>query len=677
MMTDKNTQDPKDLLRDMEASDPEKIRAMEEEKQAEITEEIEEATAVKGQYSAKQIQVLEGLEAVRKRPSMYIGSVSARGLHHLVSEVVDNSIDEALAGFCTDISVTIHHDNSITVRDNGRGIPVDMHKTGKPAVEVVMTVLHAGGKFGDGGYKVSGGLHGVGVSCVNALSEKMEVEVHRNGKAYGIEFSRGKTTRPLYEKGPAEGTGTIVHFKPDDTIFTETVYDYDTLRLRLRELAFLNKGVTISLTDERSGKSESFHFEGGIIEFVRYVDQNKDKVNAAPIYVEGVKDTTIVEVAMEYTDSYNENIFTYVNNINTEEGGTHLSGFKQALTRAINDYARKIGALKDNDENLGGDDCREGLTAVISLKVAEPQFEGQTKTKLGNSEIRGIVDNLVTAQLNEFFEENPAEAKKIVAKAVMASRARAAARKARDLTRRSNLLQSTSLPGKLADCQSKDTTMTEIYLVEGDSAGGSAKQGRDRKFQAILPLRGKILNVEKARMDRMLSSEEIKNMITAFGCGIGEDFNIDKARYGKIIIMTDADVDGAHIATLLLTFFYRYMRPLITEGHVYIAKPPLYLIKKGQKAHSYAYTDEELKKRLDEIGRDQKNITVQRYKGLGEMNPEQLWETTMDPKYRTLLKVNLSDAAEADSVFSNLMGDKVEPRRRFIEENASKAVLDL
>ena len=618
------------------------------------------ATGVEGQYGASQIQVLEGLEAVRKRPSMYIGSISSRGLHHLVSEVVDNSIDEALAGFCDNIQVTINTDNSITVEDNGRGIPVDMHKTGKPAVEVVMTVLHAGGKFGDGGYKVSGGLHGVGVSCVNALSEKMEVEVRRNGKRYGIEFMRGKTSRPLYEIGEAESTGTTVHFKPDNTIFTETVYDYDILRLRLRELAFLNKGVTISLEDKRDGRSETFHFKGGIIEFVKYVDANKDKINAEPIYVEGVKDTNIVEVAMEYTDSYTENIFSYVNNINTEEGGTHLSGFKQALTRSINDYARKNNLLKENDENLSGDDCREGITAVISIKVQEPQFEGQTKTKLGNSEIRGIVDNLVTDQLEEFFEEHPSEAKKIIEKAVMASRARAAARKARDLTRRKSILESSSLPGKLADCQSKDNTMTEIYLVEGDSAGGSAKQGRDRKFQAILPLRGKILNVEKARLDRMLSSDEIKNMITAFGCGIGEDFDLAKARYGKIIIMTDADVDGAHIATLLLTFFYRYMKPLITEGHVYIAKPPLYLIKKGQKAHSYAYTDEELKQQLDEIGKDNKNITIQRYKGLGEMNPEQLWETTMDPQYRTLLQVNLSDAAET----RDFVPQTVSPRRR-------------
>ena len=611
----------------------------------------EDAEKIRAAEEAKQVEI--EMEAVRKRPSMYIGSISSRGLHHLVSEVVDNSIDEALAGFCDTIKVTINSDNSITVVDNGRGIPVDMHKTGKPAVEVVMTVLHAGGKFGDGGYKVSGGLHGVGVSCVNALSEKMEVEVRRNGKRYGIEFKRGKTSKPLFEIGDADSTGTTVHFIPDKTIFTETVYDYDILRLRLRELAFLNKGVTISLEDERDGRSETFHFKGGIIEFVKYVDANKDKINAEPIYVEGVKDTNIVEVAMEYTDSYTENIFSYVNNINTEEGGTHLSGFKQALTRSINDYARKNNLLKESDDNLSGDDCREGITAVISIKVQEPQFEGQTKTKLGNSEIRGIVDNLVTDQLEEFFEEHPSEARKIIEKAV------------------------SSLPGKLADCQSKDNTMTEIYLVEGDSAGGSAKQGRDRKFQAILPLRGKILNVEKARLDRMLSSDEIKNMITAFGCGIGEDFDISKARYGKIIIMTDADVDGAHIATLLLTFFYRYMKPLITEGHVYIAKPPLYLVKKGQKAHRYAYTDEELRMCMDEIGSDKKNVSVQRYKGLGEMNPEQLWETTMDPQYRTLLQVTLSDAAEADAIFSILMGDKVEPRRQFIEENATKAVLDL
>ena len=631
---------------------------------------LEEATEVKGQYGAGQIQVLEGLEAVRKRPSMYIGSISGRGLHHLVYEVIDNSIDEALAGYCSLIEVIIHNDNSITVKDNGRGIPVDMHKVGKPAVEVVMTILHAGGKFGDGGYKVSGGLHGVGVSCVNALSEHMEVEVRRGGKVYGIEFARGKTVVPLYEKGMTEETGTTVHFKPDAEIFTELVYSYETLRLRIRELAFLNKGIKITMTDERSGKSETFHYEGGIIEFVKYVDENKDKINEEPIYIEGIKDDNIVEVAMQYCDTYNENIFTFVNNINTEEGGTHLSGFKQALTRTINDYARKIGTLKDNDDNLSGDDVREGITAVISIKVREPQFEGQTKTKLGNSEIRPIVDNLVSEGLEEFFEENPAIAKKIVEKSIISARARMAARKARELTRRKNALEISSLPGKLADCQSKDAAETEIYLVEGDSAGGSAKQGRDRRFQAILPLRGKILNVEKARLDKILSSEEIRNMITAFGCGIGEEFDINKARYGKIIIMTDADVDGAHIRTLLLTFFYRYMQPLIKEGHVFIAQPPLYLVRKGQR-HMYAYSDDELQKVLDEVGRDN-NPYVQRYKGLGEMNPEQLWETTMNPEARTVLQVHLEDAAEADAIFSVLMGDKVEPRRQFIEQNAGK-----
>lgn len=631
---------------------------------------LEEATEVKGQYGASQIQVLEGLEAVRKRPSMYIGSISGRGLHHLVYEVIDNSIDEALAGYCSLIEVVIHHDNSITVKDNGRGIPVDMHKVGKPAVEVVMTILHAGGKFGDGGYKVSGGLHGVGVSCVNALSEHMEVEVRRGGKVYGIEFARGKTVVPLYEKGTIEETGTTVHFKPDAEIFTELVYSYETLRIRIRELAFLNKGVKIILSDERSGKTETFHYEGGIIEFVRYVDENKDKINEEPIYIEGIKENNIVEVAIQYCDTYNENIFTFVNNINTEEGGTHLSGFKQALTRTINDYARKIGTLKENDDNLSGDDVREGITAVISIKVPEPQFEGQTKTKLGNSEIRPIVDNMVSEGLAEFFEENPAVAKKIVEKSIISARARLAARKARELTRRKNALEISSLPGKLADCQSKDAAETEIYLVEGDSAGGSAKQGRDRRFQAILPLRGKILNVEKARLDKILSSEEIRNMITAFGCGIGEEFDINKARYGKIIIMTDADVDGAHIRTLLLTFFYRYMQPLIKEGHVFIAQPPLYLVRKGQK-HMYAYSDDELQKVLDEVGRDN-NPYVQRYKGLGEMNPEQLWETTMNPEARTVLQVHLEDAAEADAIFSVLMGDKVEPRRQFIEQNAGK-----
>ncbi|WP_293724717.1 DNA topoisomerase (ATP-hydrolyzing) subunit B [Phascolarctobacterium succinatutens] len=635
--------------------------------------DIEEATAVKGNYNAEQIHVLEGLEAVRKRPAMYIGSTSSRGLHHLVYEVVDNSIDEALAGYCSDIKVIIHKDNSITVIDNGRGIPVDMmKKEKKPAVEVIMTVLHAGGKFGDGGYKVSGGLHGVGVTCVNALSEHMEVEVRRGGKCYGIEFKQGKTSKKLYEKGDCDVTGTTVHFKPDATIFTETEYSYDTLRLRIRELAFLNKGITISLTDERAeDKSETFHFAGGIIEYVEFMDKDKDKINPKPIYLEGEKNAVIVEVAMQYCDTYSENIFTYVNNINTEEGGTHLSGFRKALTRTINAYARKTNMLKENEDALSGDDVREGLTAVLSLKVQNPQFESQTKIKLGNSEVMPIVDNLVGDTLAEFMEENPQVAKKLVEKAIIAARARLAARKARELTRRKNAMDLGGLPGKLADCKSRNVEDTEIYLVEGDSAGGSAKQGRNSDFQAILPLRGKILNVEKARLDKVLSSEEIRNMITAFGCGIGDDFNLEKARYGKIIIMTDADVDGAHIRTLLLTFFYRYMQPLIKEGHVFIAQPPLYLIRKNQKQHYYAYSDEELQQILDEVGRDT-NPYVQRYKGLGEMNPGQLWETTMDPAARTILQVHLEDAAEADRIFSILMGDKVEPRRQFIEDNAKK-----
>lgn len=634
--------------------------------------DIEKETAVSGSYNAEQIHVLEGLEAVRKRPAMYIGSTSARGLHHLVYEVVDNSIDEALAGHCTEIKVIIHADNSITVVDNGRGIPVDMmKKEKKPAVEVIMTVLHAGGKFGDGGYKVSGGLHGVGVTCVNALSEHMEVEVRRGGKCYGIEFKQGKTSKKLYEKGTADATGTTVHFKPDSSIFTETEYSYETLRLRIRELAFLNKGITISLTDERpEGRSETFHFAGGIIEFVNFVDQNKDKINAKPIYLEGEKNSIIVEVAMQYCDTYNENVFTYVNNINTEEGGTHLSGFRKALTRTINNYARANKLLKDNEDALSGDDVREGLTAVLSLKVPNPQFESQTKIKLGNSEVMPIVDSLVGDTLAEFMEENPSVAKKIVEKGIVAARARLAARKARELTRRKNAMDLGGLPGKLADCKSRNVEDTEIYLVEGDSAGGSAKQGRNSDFQAILPLRGKILNVEKARLDKILSSEEIRNMITAFGCGIGDDFNLDKARYGKIIIMTDADVDGAHIRTLLLTFFYRYMQPLIKEGHVYIAQPPLYLIRKSQKEHYYAYSDDELQQILDKVGRDS-NPYIQRYKGLGEMNPGQLWETTMDPAARTILQVQLEDAAEADTIFSILMGDKVEPRRQFIEQNAN------
>lgn len=628
-----------------------------------------EVTAVEADYGAEQIQILEGLEAVRMRPGMYIGSTSERGLHHLVYEVVDNSIDEALAGYCDHIDVTIHKDNSITVVDNGRGIPVDMHESGKPAVEVVLTVLHAGGKFGGDGYKVSGGLHGVGVSVVNALSTSMEVQVKRDGKIYEIAFERGVTTKPLTVVGTTAETGTRVHFVPDPEIFSVTTYSYETLRHRLRELSFLNHGITIGLHDERVEpvRSESFHFEGGISSFVEHLNRKKEVLNPEPIYFNGVKDATVVEIAMQYNDSYQENIYSFVNNINTEEGGTHLAGFKLALTRAANDFARKQGILKDKDSNLSGDDVREGLTCVISLKIREPQFEGQTKTKLGNSEVRGIVDSIVTEGLSEYFDENPAITKRIIEKAIMASRAREAARKARELTRRKNALEVSSLPGKLADCSVKDPEQAEIYLVEGDSAGGSAKQGRDRRFQAILPLRGKILNVEKARLDKIFANAEIRTMITAFGTGISEDFDLSKRRYGKIIIMTDADVDGAHIRTLLLTFLYRYMKPLIEHGHVYIAQPPLYQIRKGKK-HWYTYSDDELARKLDEVGRD--GVTVQRYKGLGEMNPEQLWETTMDPEGRTMLRVEMEDAEDADELFTILMGDKVEPRRQFIEENA-------
>ena len=628
-----------------------------------------EVTAVEADYGAEQIQILEGLEAVRMRPGMYIGSTSERGLHHLVYEVVDNSIDEALAGYCDHIDVTIHKDNSITVVDNGRGIPVDMHESGKPAVEVVLTVLHAGGKFGGDGYKVSGGLHGVGVSVVNALSTSMEVQVKRDGKIYEIAFKRGVTTKPLTVVGTTAETGTRVHFVPDPEIFSVTTYSYETLRHRLRELSFLNHGITIGLHDERVEpvRSEQFHFDGGISSFVEHLNRKKEVLNPEPIYFNGVKDDTVVEIAMQYNDSYQENIYSFVNNINTEEGGTHLAGFKLALTRAANDFARKQGILKDKDSNLSGDDVREGLTCVISLKIREPQFEGQTKTKLGNSEVRGIVDSIVTEGLSEYFDENPAITKRIIDKAIMAARAREAARKARELTRRKNALEVSSLPGKLADCSVKDPEQAEIYLVEGDSAGGSAKQGRDRRFQAILPLRGKILNVEKARLDKIFANAEIRTMITAFGTGISEDFDLSKRRYGKIIIMTDADVDGAHIRTLLLTFLYRYMKPLIEHGHVYIAQPPLYQIRKGKK-HWYTYSDDELARKLDEVGRD--GVTVQRYKGLGEMNPEQLWETTMDPEGRTMLRVEMEDAEEADELFTILMGDKVEPRRQFIEENA-------
>lgn len=629
----------------------------------------------KARYGAEQIQVLEGLEAVRKRPGMYIGSTSTRGLHHLVYEVVDNSIDEALAGYCTHIEVTIQDDNSITVVDNGRGIPVAMHKIGKPAVEVVLTVLHAGGKFGGDGYPISGGLHGVGISVVNALSVWTKVQVKRDGYLWAISFTRGVTDEPLQKVRPLEAgeeTGTKVSFKPDHEIFPDTVYDFNTLKTRLRELAFLNKGLHITLTDKRGeGKSEVYCYEGGLTSFVEFLNESHQAVNPTVINVDGEKNKVIVDIAMQYNDGYSENILTFVNDIFTEEGGTHLSGFRSGLTRTINDYGRSAGIIKENEDNLSGEDVREGLTAVISVKVREPQFEGQTKTKLGNSEVKGIVDNIVSDGLKEFFEEHPAEAKAIINKTISASRARQAARRARELTRRKNALEISSLPGKLADCSEKNPDQTEIYLVEGDSAGGSAKQGRDRRFQAILPLRGKIINVEKARLDKILANDEIRSMITAFGTGIGQEFDLSKRRYDKIIIMTDADVDGAHIRTLLLTFFYRFMKPLITDGHVYIAQPPLYQVRKGKQVW-YFYTDESMQAKLDELGRDNNNVVVQRYKGLGEMNPEQLWETTMAPENRTMLKVELEDAAEADRIFSVLMGDKVEPRRKFIEENAKK-----
>lgn len=619
-------------------------------------------------YGAQNIQVLEGLEAVRLRPGMYIGSTSIRGLHHLVYEVVDNSVDEALAGYATHIEVTINEDNSVTVVDDGRGIPCGMHETGVPAVELVLTKLHAGGKFGGGGYKVSGGLHGVGISVVNALSEWTVVQVRQDGKLHEIKFERGLMTSPLQVIGQAKDTGTTVTFKPDPEIFETTVFDFDTLKIRLQELAFLNKGLRITLTDARNdNRQESFMYEGGLNSFVKFLNENKDVINDTVIDVESTRDDVVVDVALQYNDGYSENLLSFVNNINTVDGGTHLSGFRGALTRTLNDYARKTGLLKDNENNLSGEDVREGLTAVISVKVLNPQFEGQTKTKLGNSEVKGITDTVVSEGLRVYLEEHPAEAKRIIEKATTANRAREAARKARELTRRKNALEISSLPGKLADCSEKDPAMTEIYLVEGDSAGGSAKQGRDRRYQAILPLRGKILNVEKARLDKILANAEIRSMITAFGTGIGEEFNLDKSRYHKIIIMTDADVDGAHIRTLLLTFFYRYMKPLIEDGRVYIAQPPLYQIKKG-KSHWYVYSDAEMAAKLDEIGRD--NITIQRYKGLGEMNPEQLWETTMNPENRTILQVSLEDSIEADKIFSVLMGDKVEPRRKFIEDNA-------
>ena len=619
-------------------------------------------------YDAGNIQVLEGLEAVRMRPGMYIGSTSARGLHHLVYEVVDNSVDEALAGYATHIEVTICEDNSIEVIDDGRGIPTGMHETGMPAVELVLSKLHAGGKFGGGGYKVSGGLHGVGISVVNALSEWTIVDVYQYGKIQEISFERGNKTSDLKEIGTTDRTGTTVRFKPDSQIFETTIFEFDVLKTRLQELAFLNKGLRITLSDKRGdGRSESFHYEGGLMQFIEYLNEAKEAITPSVISIDNTRDDVVVDVALQYNDSYSETILSFVNNINTIDGGTHLSGFRTALTRTLNDYGRKAGILKENESNLTGEDVREGLTAVVSVKVLEPQFEGQTKGKLGNSEVKGITDTIVSDGLRVYLEEHPTEAKKIIEKATNASRAREAARKARELTRRKNALEVSSLPGKLADCSEKDTTMTEIYLVEGDSAGGTAKQGRDRRYQAILPLRGKILNVEKARLDKILANAEIRSMITAFGTGIGQDFDITKSRYNKIIIMTDADVDGAHIRTLLLTFFYRYMRPLIEEGHVFIAQPPLYQIKKGQKQW-YAYSDQELSDRLDEIGRE--NITIQRYKGLGEMNAEQLWDTTMNPEHRTILQVSMEDSIAADKIFSVLMGDKVEPRRKFIEDNA-------
>ncbi|TCS80829.1 DNA topoisomerase (ATP-hydrolyzing) subunit B [Tepidibacillus fermentans] len=626
---------------------------------------------VSNNYDASQIQVLEGLEAVRKRPGMYIGSTSERGLHHLVWEVVDNSIDEALAGFCDHIIVTIHVDNSVTVVDNGRGIPVDIHpKMGRPAVEVALTVLHAGGKFGGEGYKVSGGLHGVGVSVVNALSTWLEVIVKRDGKIHQQSYHRGVPDADLKVIGETNETGTTVSFLPDPEIFQETTeFNYETLKSRLRELAFLNRGIRIDLIDEREdGKKDHFFYEGGINSFVEFLNKNRNVLHPKPIYVSGSKDHIDLEISMQYNDSYSNNILSFANNIHTHEGGTHESGFKSALTRVLNDYARKNNLLKDQDANLTGDDVREGLTAVISVKIPNPQFEGQTKTKLGNSEVRGITESLFAEKLATFLDENPSVAKKIIEKAVLAARAREAARKARELTRRKNALEVSSLPGKLADCSTKDASISELYLVEGDSAGGSAKQGRDRNFQAILPLRGKILNVEKARLDKIFANEEIRAMITALGTGIGDDFDISKARYHKIIIMTDADVDGAHIRTLLLTFFFRYMRELIEKGYVYIAQPPLYQIKQG-KTVRYAYNDRELEKIKAELP-DRPEPVIRRYKGLGEMDPTQLWETTMDPESRTLLQVSLQDASDADAVFETLMGDKVEPRREFIQEYA-------
>ncbi len=629
-------------------------------------------TEVKNTYDASQIQVLEGLEAVRKRPGMYIGSTSIRGLHHLVYEIVDNSIDEALAGYCTHIEVTINKDNSVTVSDNGRGIPVGIQeKTGKPAVEVVFTILHAGGKFGGDGYKVSGGLHGVGASVVNALSTYLEVTVHDGKQIHYQKYERGNAVAPLKVIGDTDKTGTTVTFMADPEIFEDINYEYDTLLARLREQAFLNKGIRITFTDMREEEPivNTMKYDGGIIEYVQYINQSKTPLHPDVIYVEYEKDSTYVEIAMQYTDAYTENIISFANNIHTTEGGMHETGFKSALTRTLNDYAKKSGILKDNDKTLSGDDTREGLSAIISVKVIEAQFEGQTKTKLGNSEVRGVVETMISEKFGDFLNENPQVGRIIIDKAMTASRAREAARKARELTRRKSALESSTLPGKLADCSSRDNTMTEIYIVEGDSAGGSAKQGRDREFQAILPLWGKMLNVEKSRIDKVIGNDKLMPVITALGAGISTDFDISKLRYGKIIIMADADVDGSHIRTLLLTFFFRYMRPLIEEGHVYIAQPPLYKITKNKKEY-YAYSDEDLQRILDEIGRTQNDPPIQRYKGLGEMNPEQLWETTMDPERRIILRVELEDAVEADRIFTILMGEEVEPRRDFIVSNA-------
>ncbi|RLF28682.1 MAG: DNA topoisomerase (ATP-hydrolyzing) subunit B [Thermoplasmata archaeon] len=623
-------------------------------------------------YDTDKIQVLEGLESVRKNPAMYIGSTDDRGLHHLVYEVVDNSIDEALAGYCTHIKVSINRDGSVTVADNGRGIPVKIHKKyKKPGVELVLTTLHAGGKFDSRAYKVSGGLHGVGISVVNALSLWLEIKIRRNGEEYHQRYEKGKTVTPLKTIGKSEETGTTVTFLPDPEIFETTKFEYETIATRLKELAFLNAGLKIEIVDKRSGKQEVFKYDGGLCEFVKYINRNKKPLHPTPIYFQAEREDTQVEIAIQYTDGYTENIFTFANNINTHEGGTHLYGFKGALTRVINDYGRKNNIFEDSSYSLSGEDCREGITAVISCKVRNPQFEGQTKTKLGNSEVRGIVESITYEKLSEFFEENPSVARTIIDKAMMANRAREAARKARELTRRKGLLESAALPGKLADCSSQDPSKSELYIVEGDSAGGSAKQARDKEFQAILPLRGKILNVEKARMDKILKNNEILALITAIGTGIGEEFNIKNARYHKIIIMTDADVDGEHIRTLLLTFFFRYMRPLIEEGYLYIAQPPLYKISKG-KTVVYAYSEREKEKKIKELG--ETGVNIQRYKGLGEMNPQQLWETTMDPESRITVRVTVEDAVEADELFTILMGEKVEPRREFIETHAKEVV---